>query len=166
MSTLIKYTGNGSATQIAPSGKVYLFATLANGLKVAEVTDPTDATWFLGQSASFATYEANNVRVLTLFSSAGAGGSGAVTLFPERGNSSFMAVAIGTGAISATVKVYGSSVGPAVSAPKAVLLGTINLSGTDSCAGGFTDNGAWPYVFADVSNPSGTLSSITVTVGR
>ena len=68
----------------------------------------------------------------------------------------------GTGAVSATINVYGGNVN---SFAKAVLLGTITLSGTNTDKGGFYWQATWPFIWADLTAISGTGAAVTVTVG-
>lgn len=68
----------------------------------------------------------------------------------------------GTGAVTATVNIYGGNVN---TFSKAVLLGTISLNGTTTDKGGFYFQSVWPFMWADLTAISGTGAAVTVTCG-
>lgn len=65
----------------------------------------------------------------------------------------------GTGAVTATVEIYGSTTN---STDGAVLLGTITLSGTTLAADGFAFDAPWPFIFSKVTAISGTGATVLV----
>lgn len=67
----------------------------------------------------------------------------------------------GTGAVSATLKVYGANTKRATNG---VLLATITLSGTNSDAAGSILSSNWGYVYVVLSAISGTGAAVTFTV--
>lgn len=72
----------------------------------------------------------------------------------------YAAKVVGTGAVSATVEIWGVA-GEGIE----VLLGTITLSGTTSDSDGFASDAPWPEVYASVTAISGTGAAVTVTMG-
>ena len=68
----------------------------------------------------------------------------------------------GTGAVSATITIYGGLVNDF---SKAIPLGTISLSGTTTDKGGFSWLTTWPFIWADLTAISGTGAAVTVRVG-
>ena len=75
----------------------------------------------------------------------------------------YQATVTGTGAVSATVKVWGANSDVASDNTKAVLLGTISLSGTTNASDGFYSFAGWSYVFGEVTAISGTGAAVTLT---
>lgn len=73
---------------------------------------------------------------------------------------SYSATVAGTGAVTATVVMYGSN-----DEVNWVSLGTITLSGTTSATDGFASNAPWPFVRAGVTAISGTSATVTVVAG-
>ena len=67
----------------------------------------------------------------------------------------------GTGAVSATVKVYGANTKRTTNG---VLLATINLSGTTSDAAGSILSANWGYVYVVLSGITGTSAAVTFTI--
>jgi hypothetical protein len=78
------------------------------------------------------------------------------------GNNTLEAFISGTGAISATVNVYGCNTKRNTNG---ILLATISLSGTNSDAAGSTISSNWGYMYAVLSAISGTGAAVTVTLG-
>jgi hypothetical protein len=68
----------------------------------------------------------------------------------------------GTGTISATINIYGSTEN---STSNGVLLGTLSPSGTTSAVDSITMDAPWPYIWADQTAISGTGAATTVDVG-
>jgi hypothetical protein len=80
--------------------------------------------------------------------------------FKDAPLSAIQATVTGTGAVSATIVIYGSNDGVnAVSTS----LGSITLSGTTSSSDGFITNAPWKYIQAIVTAISGTGASVNVT---
>jgi len=71
------------------------------------------------------------------------------------------AIVIGTGAVGATVKVYGCNTPRNTNG---ILLATITLSGTTSDQGGSELTVEWPYMYAVLSGISGTGAAVTCSV--
>lgn len=76
--------------------------------------------------------------------------------------STYQAVVTGTGAVTATVNVYGSNDGVNFNT---TALGTITLSGTTSAADGFTSVAPWKYIRAVLTNLTGTGAACYVLQG-
>lgn len=74
----------------------------------------------------------------------------------------YQAVVTGTGAVTATVNIYGSNDGVNFCA---TALGTITLTGTSPQSDGFTTQSPWKYVRAVLSNLTGTNASCYVLQG-
>lgn len=74
------------------------------------------------------------------------------------------ATVTGTGAVSATVLIYGSIDEP-TDETDMVLLGTITLSGTNKDTDGFAFDAPWPWLLADLTAISGTGAAVTTKVG-
>lgn len=68
----------------------------------------------------------------------------------------------GTGAVSATINIYGST---EETTSNGVLLGTLTPSGTTSAVDYFNMDAPWPYIWADQTDISGTGAATTVDVG-
>lgn len=100
-------------------------------------------------------------QVTSLLRGATATGAGSAYTVP-RGTThrTYSAVVVGTGAVSATVVIYGKNgaVGP-------IELGTITLSGTTNDEDGFASDAPWPEVYAHVTAISGTGAAVTATMG-
>lgn len=65
----------------------------------------------------------------------------------------------GTGAVTATIEIYGTTYGNTVNA---VLLATITLSGTNAADDGFAMSAPWPEMYAVVTAISGTNAAVDV----
>jgi Tfp pilus assembly protein PilV len=74
----------------------------------------------------------------------------------------FQASVTGTGAVSATVLLYGSNEPVKTNA---VLLATATLSGTTTDTAGAQIPAEWSYVYASCTAISGTSAKVRVTVG-
>ena len=72
-------------------------------------------------------------------------------------NRVYKATVTGTGAVAATIVIYGNDV---ESNSGGVALGTITLSGTTSASDGFASNAPWAYVYADLTAISGTGAKV------
>lgn len=68
----------------------------------------------------------------------------------------------GSGAVTATVEFWGNVIN---SVTNAVLLGTINLSGTATDQDGFAMDAPWPFIFAKLTVISGTSAAVTASIG-
>lgn len=66
----------------------------------------------------------------------------------------------GTGALTGTIKVYGTMFNEAVTG-KAVLLATLTLDGTTTGADASFIETVWPYMFVDLTNISGTSATVS-----
>lgn len=73
----------------------------------------------------------------------------------------YSATVSGTGAVSATVIIYGSNEGIAWND-----LGTITLSGTTNAMDGFPSVAPWQWIRADLTAISGTRAIVTAVMGR
>lgn len=69
----------------------------------------------------------------------------------------------GTGAVSATINIYGAMNGD-VTAATATLIGTLSPTGTTTAVDAFAMAAPWPEMFADLTAVSGTSAAVTVTV--
>jgi hypothetical protein len=78
------------------------------------------------------------------------------------GTNTLEAFITGSGAVSATVKVYGCNTKRNTNG---ILLATIALSGTNSDQAGSILNSNWGYVYVVLSSTTGTLAATTVTIG-
>ena len=95
-------------------------------------------------------------------------GSGVTTtstggaVYKDSPYSTFQAIVVGTGAVTATVvfDVSNDSVNWCTT-----VLGTITLSGTTSSSDGFTTTAPWKYVRARVTAISGTGATVTANIG-
>lgn len=72
------------------------------------------------------------------------------------------AVVQGSGAVTATVEIWGNTRNTDVGA---VLLATITLSGTAIDQDGFAMDAPWPFMFAKLTAVTGTSAAVTVDVG-
>jgi len=108
-----------------------------------------------------AVIEAENNIVYIMFGKTDTGAGDGFAIHP--GMRTFHAKVVGTGAVTATVKVQVSNDGStwvdATSSPH------IGLSGTTSAADGFAMSAKWGYVRAYVDAISGTGAAVTVTMG-
>lgn len=68
----------------------------------------------------------------------------------------------GTGAVSATVNIYGSTEN---AASAGVLLATLSPSGTTTGVDGVAFDAPWPYMYSDTTAVSGTGATVEVTLG-
>lgn len=78
------------------------------------------------------------------------------------GRRALEAIVTGTGAVAATINVYGCNSNRVVNG---ILLATITLSGTTSDQGGADMSAEWPYLYAVLTGISGTGAAVTATVG-
>lgn len=76
---------------------------------------------------------------------------------------SFQAILTGVGALTATVKVYGSNDGVNVCSTE---MGTITLNGNDTVSDGFVTDEPWKYVQAQVTAITGTSAKVKVLLGE
>jgi hypothetical protein len=76
--------------------------------------------------------------------------------------STYQATVTGTGAVTATIAIYGSNDGVNFNT---TALGTITLSGTNSATDGFAYVGPWKYVKATLTNLTGTGAACYVLQG-
>lgn len=76
--------------------------------------------------------------------------------------STYQAVVSGTGAITATVNIFGSNDGVNFTS---TAIGTITLTGTTVASDGFTVVAPWKYVRAVLSNLTGTIATCYVLQG-
>jgi len=100
-------------------------------------------------------------NIIRLLTSTGVG-TGNVFRFRSVGPKVVRAKLTGTGAVSATINIYGST---EESTSNGVLLGTLSPSGTDSAVDSFNMDAPWPYIWADQTAISGTGAATTVDVG-
>lgn len=77
-------------------------------------------------------------------------------------DTAYQGIVTGTGAVTATIDVYGSNDGSNAIETK---LGTITLSGSDAVSDGFVDVAPWKYHKGVVSNLTGTGARVQVLVG-
>ena len=80
---------------------------------------------------------------------------------PARPSRTYEARVTGTGAITATVQLFGSNDGIGYSATP---FGTITLSGTTSVTDGFMSQANWQFVRSITSNVTGTGATVSATV--
>lgn len=80
----------------------------------------------------------------------------------EMQDSSYQATVVGTGAVSATVKIEVSNDGVGWLSDTT---STLALSGTNIASAGFSSSAPWQYVRANITAISGTGAAVTVTVG-
>lgn len=88
--------------------------------------------------------------------------STSLVCYKDSPNTTFQAIIIGTGAVTATVVIDASNDGVNW---VSTVLGTITLSGTNSASDGFTTNAPWKYVRARVTALTGTGSTVQVYMG-
>lgn len=89
---------------------------------------------------------------------------GPTSLLPEK--RTFHATVVGTGAVTATVKIYGSNHAPVSGVGQyGVVLGTITLSGNTSATDGFTTDAPWLWTWSDTTAITGTGATMTATMG-
>lgn len=108
-----------------------------------------------------ATKNADEQETILLSGATVTGAGGHFTVNRGAKNRVFAAEVAGTGAVGATIKIWGRA-GPLVNG---VLLGTITLSGTTTATDGFASDGPWPEVWAEVTAISGTGAAATVAMG-
>lgn len=106
------------------------------------------------------------MQTITLFTGATANGTQAVNpidngAVPARPNRVYQSTVSGTGAVTATVTLFGSADGTNFSATP---FGTITLSGTTTVTDNFASGAAWPYVRCTVANVSGTGATVSTVV--
>jgi hypothetical protein len=101
-----------------------------------------------------------DIRIFTLLDGATATGAGSVVAIP-RGNRAFRADMAGTGAVTATVEVYGNTADSTIGGH---LIDTLSLSGTTTAFDTGVDVYPWPYVYADVTDITGTDATLTLTL--
>jgi hypothetical protein len=78
--------------------------------------------------------------------------------------STFQATVAGTGAVTATVTIYGSN--SVDGTPYcATALGTITLNGTTTATDGFTTTAPWKYIVPVLTNLTGTGATCYVLMG-
>lgn len=82
--------------------------------------------------------------------------------YKDAPKSAIQATVVGTGTVSCTVTIQASN---DATYAVATAVGVITLSGTTSSSDGFTTDAPWKYLRAVVSSSSGTISSISVTMG-
>lgn len=76
----------------------------------------------------------------------------------------FQATVAGTGAVTATVAIYGSN--SIDGTPYcSTALGTITLNGTTTATDGFTTTAPWKYIVAVLTNLTGTGATCYVLMG-
>ena len=78
------------------------------------------------------------------------------------GNGTLEGYVTGTGAVAATINVYGCNTKRNTNG---ILLSTISLSGTTSDQAGASISSNWGYIYAVLSGISGTSAAVTVTIG-
>lgn len=85
---------------------------------------------------------------------------------PVRDQRTFQAVVAGTGAVTATVEIYGSNAEPVAGAGvSGILIGTITLSGTTTATDGFATNAPWKWAWSKVTAITGTGAEVNVYLG-
>lgn len=80
----------------------------------------------------------------------------------SRGRKTVRAKVSGTGAVSATVQIYGSTEN---STANGVLLATLSPSGTTSASDGVAFDAPWPYMWANCTAITGTGATLDVAMG-
>lgn len=81
--------------------------------------------------------------------------------YPDKGGVLFHSKITGTGAVSATINIYGSIDGTTATGE---LLQTHVLSGTTSDIVADSIIAVWPYFYADLTAISGTGAAVTTTM--
>ncbi len=86
----------------------------------------------------------------------------------DRKSKTYQASVAGTGAVTATVKLWGSNAktSPNGNTTKATVLSTFTLSGTTTATDGFFSFAGWRFVFGEVTAISGTGAAVTLTQGN
>jgi len=85
---------------------------------------------------------------------------------PAAQRRTFQGVVEGSGAVAATLEVYGSNTDPTgTTGTHGVLLGTITLSGTDSATDGFVTDVPWVNVWGKCTAISGTGARARLLMG-
>lgn len=103
--------------------------------------------------------------VLTLLNRVTAIGVGATYQNNKSSPKNYQAMVTGTGAVSATVLVWGANLDPASTDAVATLLATFTLSGTTNASDGFYSFAGWQFVYGEVTAISGTGAAVTLTQG-
>lgn len=98
-------------------------------------------------------------RIWTLLNAITAIATGSATLTHPAGPKTVQAVISGTGAINATINVYGSHYNDTT---KGVLLGTLAPNGTTMAVDALSIAAPWPYLWGDLTAVSGS-TTVTVT---
>ncbi len=101
-----------------------------------------------------------NVQFKTLMNGVTTNTTSAAVQIPATGNKTFWADVAGTGAVTATVTIFGCRT---ATAANGVLLATITLSGTTStqdAAGSAT--APYPYYYATTASVTGTGAAVRV----
>jgi len=78
------------------------------------------------------------------------------------GNGTLEGYVTGTGAVAATISIYGCNTKRNTNG---ILLATLSLSGTTSDQAGAPISSNWGYIYAVLSGISGTNAAVTVTIG-
>jgi hypothetical protein len=102
-------------------------------------------------------------KVYNLTPAAGVTTTGAQqAIYKDSPYSAIQATVIGTGAVTATIKIEVSLDGVYWCVTPA---GTITLSGTDSTSDGFATQSSWKYIRANITAITGTSATIYVNMG-
>jgi hypothetical protein len=90
-----------------------------------------------------------------------------VALQPSGDTRAYQARVTGTGALTATVEIYGSNFDPSAQGVgnAGLLMGTITLSGNTDVTDGFTAITPWRYTWAKLTAISGTNATCDVRIG-
>lgn len=101
------------------------------------------------------------IKRRVLFSNAIANGKSRALALDKSGDASraFKARVTGTGAVTATIEIFGTDK-ETTDENDAVLVGTITLSATTTDCDGFASDAPWPWVFAKLSNVTGTGATV------
>ena len=104
-------------------------------------------------------YNSNELRAVEFFSGATTNSTSPIFKV-KRGDKVFHSKITGTGAVSATVTYYGSGFDDLATG---VVLDTHTLSGTTTASDGsqVTITTSWPYLWAKITNISGTGAAVT-----
>jgi hypothetical protein len=82
-------------------------------------------------------------------------------MYPDKGPVLFHSKITGTGALTATINIYGSIDGTTATGE---LVQTHTMSGTTSDIVADSVSGLWPYFYADLTAISGTGAAVTTTM--
>lgn len=82
-------------------------------------------------------------------------------LVSRKGAKVIEATVTGTGAVTASVSIYGNARN---NNTDGILLATITLSGSDAARDGFAFDAGWPFLYAVLTAMTGTGASILVDV--